>query len=131
MTTAVLTTSALQARVAAGVAWLDVNDPGWWKSRQPGRGPDGRAIDLDELSMSHPCYCVLGHRFGSYMYAPMTIDQAVALGFDTASGAAMDVDRYNTDDEYMAAAQAAMQEEFDALTRLWAQVIRRRRASQP
>lgn len=128
MTAPTLTMGGLRDRVAAGTAWLDLHDPGWWRADQPGRGDEGRPIDLDELSMRHPCYCVLGHRWGNYYSAPISVDQAVGYGFDTASGAAMDVHRYNSSDEYAAAVQAAMDEEFTALTALWRSVVEQRRA---
>lgn len=43
-------------RVAAGAAWLDENDPDWWR-------PDvDRAIDLAMLDLAHSGRCVLGQR---------------------------------------------------------------------
>src|SRR5882757_5718389 len=47
-------------RVAAGVAWLDENVPGW-----PAK------IDLDELDMGSPSCCVLGQVYGSYWRSPL------------------------------------------------------------
>jgi len=48
--------STIAERVAAGAAFLDEHDPGWWR-------PDvERAIDLDELDLSRTDECVLGQR---------------------------------------------------------------------
>ena len=41
--------SAVARRVAAGAAYLDEREPGWWER-----------IDLDRLNMSAECGCVLG-----------------------------------------------------------------------
>jgi hypothetical protein len=41
--------SGVAARVAAGVAYLDEREPGWWQR-----------IDLNRLVMSAECRCVLG-----------------------------------------------------------------------
>lgn len=41
--------SAIAKRVAAGAAFLDEREPGWWER-----------IDLDRLDMSSECRCVLG-----------------------------------------------------------------------
>jgi hypothetical protein len=43
-------------RVAAGAAFLDEHDPGWW------RADVERAIDLDTFDLAEPEHCVLGQR---------------------------------------------------------------------
>jgi len=129
MTVIDVTILDIRRRVAAGVEWLDANDPGWWKADQPGCGSEGGPIDLDALVMSHACYCVLGQRLGSMWNAPLTVDQAVELGFDTAVGAEMDVDRYNDSAEYAGRARRARDDEFDALTAEWRRCIEARRSA--
>lgn len=48
--------STIAERVAAGAAFLDEHDPGWWK-------PDvERSIDLGTLALSEPADCILGQR---------------------------------------------------------------------
>lgn len=112
-------TASIAERVAAGVAWLDADDPNWWK-------PD--RIDLDELNMAHPCYCVLGQSRGNYYAAPITVEQCVAMGFDTAAGATGDPTRMVNDVEYVTQVLAAAAVEFDDLATEWARVIEERRA---
>ena len=101
-----ITPEAVRDRVEAGVAWLDQHDPGWWKVDQPGHGTDGGPIDLDQLNMRSTCNCVLGQRNGSFFDVPITLDQAVEFGFDTAGGGL---------------------EEFEALGEEWTRVITERR----
>lgn len=111
----VLTVGELQARVDRGVEWLDQHIPDWWHADRPSQGFDkGGAIDLDALSMSRPCWCVLGQLLGSFYRAEITLDQAVAFGFDASS-----------------ATGAATADEFEALTELWSRVIEARRAAVP
>lgn len=48
--------TTIAERVAAGAAFLDEHDPGWWR-------PDvDRAIDLGTLDFTHGDHCVLGQR---------------------------------------------------------------------
>ncbi|QDY06141.1 hypothetical protein FJK98_02325 [Micromonospora sp. HM134] len=115
--TAPMMLSDLRARVDLGVAWLDQHHPGWWRTDRP-RDGDGGPIDVDNLSMSNTCYCVLGQLLGSFYRATITLDEAVAYGFDAATPAMPE------EGEWM----AAMRDEFEALTELWSQVIERRRA---
>ena len=121
-----LTVGDLQQRVDRGVEWLDRNIPDWWKADRPSQGFDkGGAIDLDALSMQHPCYCVLGHLLGNYYRAGISVDEAVACGFDTAAGAAV-ADQPGDDEPD--GIEAAMRDEFEALTELWSRIIEGRRA---
>lgn len=129
MTVIDVTALDIRRRVTAGVEWLDATDPGWWRADQPGHGPESGPIDLDALVMSSSCYCVLGYRWGGYYRAPLTVDQAVELGFDTAVGAAMDVRRYNSSEEYRQALQSAQDDEYDALTAEWRRCIEARRSA--
>ncbi|MEV4846120.1 hypothetical protein AB0K20_23245 [Micromonospora matsumotoense] len=115
--TAPMMLSDLRARVERGVAWLDQHHPGWWHADRP-RHDDGGPIDLDNLSMSHTCYCVLGQMLGNYYRAKISIDEAVACGFDAATPAMPEEGAW----------MAAMSDEFEALTGLWSQVIERRRS---
>ena len=108
-------------RVAAGVAWLDQQDPGWWRTDAQGRGDANESwesgpINLEELSMHHPCYCVLGQRWGTFYSAPLTLGDAVARGFHCQLG---DYDPNARPEEV----------EYDALTAEWARVIEERRAA--
>jgi hypothetical protein len=43
-------------RVAAGAAWLDEHDPGWW------RKDSGNAINLKALDLADTTACILGQR---------------------------------------------------------------------
>lgn len=116
--TAPLTVRDLQDRVARGVVWLDAKIPNWWRTDRPNRGDDGGPINVDELSMSHNCYCVLGQLLGNYYRAPISVDEAVDLGFDTSVG------NLHRD---LGEAQDAMADEFDALRELWIREIEQRR----
>lgn len=120
-----LTTRDLQQRVDQGVAWLDKHHPNWWRADRPDHGPERPGpIDLDELSMGHPCYCVLGQILGNYYQAPIELDQAVRCGFDTAAIAEYPEITDANYDEF----KAATAEEFAALGQLWRRVIAARRA---
>ncbi|MCX5066935.1 hypothetical protein OOJ91_13870 [Micromonospora lupini] len=124
-----MTVSELQARVDRGVTWLDEHHGGWWRVDLLDRGEDGGPIDLDALSMSHNCYCVLGQLLGSYFRAEIALDESVRCGFDTATFSNADLGRMNRDDEYRAECETGRDDEFTALTALWTQVIERRRAA--
>jgi hypothetical protein len=50
-----MTTSTIDQRVQAGMAFLDQHEPGWTAS-----------IDLDQLDMSRCDRCVLGQVYGDY-----------------------------------------------------------------
>ncbi|MEU8264446.1 hypothetical protein AB0C02_27970 [Micromonospora sp. NPDC048999] len=115
-----LTIRDLQDRVDQGVKWLDQHFPDWWNADRPDKGEeDGGPIRVDELSMSHNCYCVLGQLLGNYYRANLSIEQAVEFGFDSSVGAvAVDI----------GTAQEAMADEFEALRELWIRVIEQRRA---
>jgi hypothetical protein len=116
--TAALTVRDLQDRVGRGVRWLDQNLPGWWKADRPDNGDNGGPIRVDELSMSHNCYCVLGQLLGNYYRAEISIEQAVEFGFDSSVGSlARDVTEVDE----------AMADEFDALRELWIREIEQRR----
>ncbi|MEV4197046.1 hypothetical protein [Micromonospora globbae] len=121
MTAPTMTTSELQERVDRGVAWLDSRIPNWWRTDRPDHGDNGGPINLDELVMSHNCYCVLGQLIGNYYRADLTIDQAVAYGFDASVGA------YYRGTDTVEVGEA-MADEFDALRELWIRVIEQRRA---
>lgn len=105
-----------RTRVAAGAAWLDRNVPDWV----------GR-IDLDELMMRSVCDCVLGQLFGDYYAAPITLDDSIAMGFDTAEGKALQRFAELSDAEVLAALER-MSAEFAALASEWWSLIEARRA---
>lgn len=59
---------SVEARVARGAAWLDVNKPGW-----------ERSIDLSKLNMPNPDWCICGQA-EAWLPHP-DADQAVDCGF--------------------------------------------------
>lgn len=116
-----MTVSELQTRVDQGVAWLDEHLPNWWHADRPSQGFDqGGPVDLDALLMNDPCSCVLGQLIGNFYRADISLDMAVACGFDAATPAMA----AQSNGEW----RAAMSDEFDALTELWSRVIEQRRA---
>ena len=122
--------AGVPGRVARGVVWLDENDPGWWRTDAPAR-PDvdqscdpGGPIDPDALDMSHPCYCVLGQRWGNYYAARISIDEALSFGFDAQGGADLTPDLAQSE---VTGVLAAIDTEFTALTAEWTRVIEGRR----
>lgn len=65
-------TTTIADRVAAGVAWLDEHDPGWWRTDAPADPTltrDALPIDLRRLNLASSCDCVLGYRWGNYAVA--------------------------------------------------------------
>lgn len=79
--------STIAERVAAGAAFLDEHDPGWWER-----------INLGRLDLNDTCNCVLGQAFADesewanrcydsgYDYARARFDlpaRGAPLGFDT------------------------------------------------
>ena len=115
-----MTVRDLQDRVDRGVRWLDKNLPDWWRADRPDRGEDGGPIVVDNLLMSHNCYCVLGQLLGNYFRADITLEDAVAFGFDSSVGSLARGDLGDIEDQ--------MADEFDALRELWIRVIDQRRA---
>lgn len=67
-----------ETRVERGAALLDDRHPGWWDR-----------IDLDHLTMSSPCMCIIGQVLGDYFRVDMlglgTEAEAEDHGFNTAS----------------------------------------------
>lgn len=85
-------------RVAAGVAYLDEQAPGW-RDR----------VNLDRLRMSHCEDCILGQIYGDYWDAPIFREEdgngfAVTIGVDASMG-------------------LGMSEEFAALGAEWRRVL--------
>lgn len=89
-------------RVAAGAAWLDQHEPGWWQR-----------INLDRLNLNSECNCILGQLHGRYNDAPAV--GAAALNGDGGShyailrwalplGFALDWDDCRTDGRELTAA---------------------------
>jgi hypothetical protein len=102
--------------VAAGAAFLDENDPEWW------RADVANAIDLDALALESEHLCILGQRCPLELdsgYSPYAV-QAVRLGAKPNDVWAWAVDlgfALHADDE------------TPHLTAEWARVIRERRAA--
>lgn len=109
-------TTTIAERVAAGAAWLDEHDPGWWRTdapEDPSLGRDAQPIDLDRLDLASPCMCVLGHRWGHYAHARLEAingHDAVGFGFDAETDVYPD-----------------RRVEYQHLTAEWRRVIRERR----
>jgi len=110
--------STVAERVAAGCAWLDEHDPGWWREDAVGNGPAGGPVNLDEMSMRSTCNCVLGQIYGGYYNAPIQLDESVARGFDTS----VLVDSRESND--------VAGDEFGLLTVEWSRVITDRREAE-
>lgn len=95
----------LPAAVNRGAAYLDENDPGWY-----------RRVKLTKLDMRSTCDCVLGQLDGGIYVAVakrgLTWEQAGRLGFDGPAGCGLDV----------------VDELYDRLDVLWRDAIRQRRA---
>lgn len=91
-------------RVAAGVAWLDANHPGWVARVNPGL-----------LRMSDCARCVLGQLFGNYNDVAITFGDSQRYGFDSTS-----LDPIGQDREFLA---------LDQAWRAWFQAEARRRES--
>lgn len=62
---------SIAQRVARGVALLDKERPGWWRTDIPA------PIDLDALDLDVPCRCVLGQLFAGDVGNP---DDAYSVG---------------------------------------------------
>lgn len=98
----------VQTRVAAGVAFLDRQVPGWVDR-----------IDVDNLNVASPVNCVLGQLYGMYSSGISALgldqDQAAALGFQVEV----------TGDSFsdFVRALVASAEEYPALTDEWRRVI--------
>lgn len=97
----VLRTGALRARVELGMVWLDARMPGW-----------DELIDLDRLSVEHPCDCLLGQTLGNWDLhtVGMDVDRLAACGFDSSTS------------------HDGMADEYAALTEVWRSAILQRRA---
>lgn len=124
-------------RVAAGAAYLDEHDPGWW------RADVERAIDLDTLDLFHGDRCILGQRCPvSVLAARVGVTVADESEPDELTGAAwrLAFDAYSRTltpgmdyGQFMewACEYAFIAEdtEWDDLTAEWRRVIEARRAS--
>lgn len=69
--------AGIPARVAAGTAVLDENDPDWWQEQE---------LDLDRLDLSNCLDCMLGQRYGTFTRGRFRlglglVHQAQAFGF--------------------------------------------------
>jgi len=114
-------------RVAAGFAFLEVRDPGFWRT-----GIE-REIDLDELDLESPRLCVLGQR------CPLEVFKAATLTPYEAFGARLsglpvarlgDLDAWAVPLGFQAVDDDdtdAMDEDFYLLTAEWRRVIKARR----
>lgn len=117
-------------RVAAGAAFLDEHDPGWW------RADVDRAIDLPRLYLGSACRCILGQlcpveasdgdsgsdsRYAAYAALLSGLDPASSAVKNWASPLGFEAD---LDDDDM-----AQGEDYFALTAEWTRVIIERRAA--
>jgi hypothetical protein len=95
--------SSIAERVAAGAAFLDEHEPGWWKR-----------IDLPSLDLSDCEDCVLGQLLGCYedglTELGLDCEQSIFLGFGE-SGLLID------------------ECDYDELTTEWKRVITGRRSA--
>jgi hypothetical protein len=68
--------SRVAERVAAGAAWLDEHEPGWWREDSP------HPVSLFSLDMAAGCLCILGQ-----LYNHIAVESAGGYmsGFDWAS----------------------------------------------
>lgn len=115
--TAPTTTTPLTAeeRVAAGMAWLDEQYPGWVDR-----------ADLDRIDVGSDCDCPLGQELGDFADAPLLLAEAVTLGF------------YAERDLWVAIpfgrpthSPAEVDAEYAELTEVWRELILARRAGEP
>lgn len=122
--------SAVTERVAAGAAFLDENDPQWW------REDVDRAIDLEALDLGDDRMCVLGqrcplevltayHGTGENAWAVLERDSAYfAYGYQLCGAGTL----LTWAHERGFTALLGL-DEFEELTAEWARVIRERRAA--
>lgn len=106
-----MSTPSIAERVAAGVAWLDSNEPGWF-----------RQIHVAGLDMSTCRRCVMGQIHGDYEDSPMDGDDDLAISLGFLSHIERDGPADLRDSE-----RAEMDAEYDALTAEWRRVIQERR----
>jgi hypothetical protein len=110
--------TAIAERVAAGAAFLDEREPGWWSLDRES------PLHTSQLYVGSSCDCVLGQLFGSYLRGIRTLGlrepgvNREALGFMFISA--------DSDAERDRAAEDA---DIEALTREWERVITGRRAA--
>jgi hypothetical protein len=125
-------------RVAAGEAFMDTADPGWW------REDIDRAINLDDFDISRPDACVLAQRcpldalaarVGALSAASLLDDDMDEAYFVNAArlGTGAVRDGQTLTEWATAHGFAGNSDEMPALTAEWKRVITRRRkaASQP
>ena len=123
---------AITERVAAGAAFLDEHDPGWW------RADVERAINLDGLQLDSGGQCVLGQRCPMEVYrnrpeawmSPYSAQAADLSGFDAAVNGA-ELDDWAADRGFDAdlPASGKWRDEYDGLDAEWKRVITERRAA--
>lgn len=121
-------------RVAAGAAFLDSHDPGWW------RADVEWAIDLDALDLMNGERCVLGQRCPletreCSFYVQGAILSGVAadypgLDLDHAEAAELLIDEWARPLGFQARGVAVLERaaDFDDLTAEWKRVITGRRS---
>ncbi len=108
-------------RVAAGAAFLDGREPGWWER-----------IDLDSLDLGSGCRCVLGQLATDVSQYASWRRIALRFGLDAWQddiGLGFMARDHDADLSLsVVEANAANKAEFDALTAEWKRVITERRA---
>lgn len=120
--------STITERVAAGAAFLDANDPEWW------REDVDRAIDLDTLAMADGHACILGQR------CPLELqdyDREPYVSFGRrlsglAAGGGYSIDMWGRPLGFACNHEVGVADlgcEWDALTAEWKRVITERRSA--
>ncbi|HEV2376203.1 MAG TPA: hypothetical protein VGS19_29040 [Streptosporangiaceae bacterium] len=103
-------TATIAERVAAGAAFLDTRDSGWWQR-----------IDLEHLDLGDGCRCILGQLLDDYISVEYVhfrhARHAYGLGYPETTDLGFDADPDGPDDE------------FEQLTAAWAALIASRRSN--
>lgn len=99
-------------RAEAGMAWLDLEHSGWWKT-----------TDLKRLDLGSPIWCPAAQAQGSYLALEISVDEAIVMGLDVPQ-AAEEFDPERDLDEW----ERRMKEDYAELTDVWRELIEQRRA---
>jgi hypothetical protein len=105
--------STVAERVAAGAAFLDEHDPGWW------REDFAHPIDVDRLWLGDCERCIFGQLRDDYNYG---LDWMYGLDIDADSAELGFMFTWSSDNTW------TEDDDIDALTAEWKRVILERRA---